>query len=106
MKKYFKFVGVIELIGVVVGIIIYMISFLSSISNMDLISLLLGFLALFALMVLGPAIGLLFICFSNWLPEPESEEDEYVEDVYICKKCGQQMFFEDVTCPNCGAERE
>ena len=75
MKKYFKIIGILELICVVIaGIvdIIYIFKSIPLISSNSLYFIQL-LIILVVLIFLGPAIGLLFISHANLLPEQEWE---------------------------------
>lgn len=62
MKKYFKFIGIVELIVFAIGLILYIIGMVQGFSAVkgDGVAIATYIFALVALVIFGPAVGLLF----------------------------------------------
>lgn len=73
MSKYFKLVGIIELIGFAIGVIFYFVEMVSAIKSLtaygggDSWTILMWIVGLFAIMIVGPAVGLLFYNFGKMM---------------------------------------
>lgn len=83
MKKYFKIIGILELISFVcgyIGLIIYV--FMSFYLLPILVKILVIIGLLFALFV-GPAMGLLFIYFSNSMDNDKNNSDILIHELKV-----------------------
>ena len=74
MSKYFRFVGIVELLGFVVGLIYCIINMVGAFSSKSPDALL-ALLIFFAVLVFGPAVGLLFLAVASLLEnQPTNQE--------------------------------
>ena len=74
MKKYLDFIGAIELVSAIIGIIVYSIYFFKAIKQVhgnDAWLLLAGYLAF---VVFSPAVGILFLTVSSLIERAERLE--------------------------------
>lgn len=97
MKKYFKYIGILELICVSIIVLVYLCSIISAMPEIfDEPYLLFKSTAILILLsVIGPAVGLLFISHSNSLPEKANLEKPVIEthrDYKIRYKKGDEKF--------------
>ena len=75
MSKYFRFVGIVELLGFVVGLIYCTINMVGAFSSNSPDALLI-LLIFFAVLVFGPAVGLLFLAVASLLEnQPTNQEN-------------------------------
>ena len=104
MKKYFKFVGIAELIcasiSIYVNIILIFNSFIVRRENLIVVLALLGILLL--QIILAPAIGLLFLSYSKSLPDPPKPQKVLtdIDTIYYVtggKRCNYEKH-EKVVC--------
>lgn len=82
MAKYFKFVGVIELLGFIGGLIFAFIMTVKSFQNNSPDAFLM-LLVFFAVLVFGPAVGLLFLTVGSLV---ENEDARLQEEIKKRKK--------------------
>ena len=86
MKRYFKIIGIIELFFVANGIIIN----LGVVGNAIVLipenpaHFLASVVTLLLLIFIAPALGLLFISYSETLPDKKQDEDNRYDNVNIC----------------------
>lgn len=77
MSKYFRFIGTIEMAGFIIGVIYSLIDMVGAFNNHSPDSLLKLFIFI-AVLVFGPALGLLFFSVADLLDtEAKRETDPY-----------------------------
>ncbi len=92
MTKYFKFVGVILIILFLVAAILEIVVFVQTVDYLEGASLAISIVEIALFLIIGPALGMLFISYANHkeehdfkddFDEDEEEDDEDEEDDYV-----------------------
>ena len=88
MKRYFYFIGVLELLGFVAGFVLQLIKlclYFNQLSGFDIAT---NIIVMIVLLIVGPALGLLFISHANMMDESEYFSNK-VKEYNVEKKTNQ-----------------